>query len=124
MNTRVLIRFGYVVFTYLMIPFICLHLLYKSLGDSNYLKRINERFGFNGNPLNTGIIWIHAVSYGEVKAASSLVYLLIKRYPKKQILLTTYTPTGSALIQELFGDTVRHVYLPYDLNGAVARFFK
>ena len=43
---------------------------------------------------------------------------------KKQILLTTYTPTGSALIQELFGDTVRHVYLPYDLNGAVARFFK
>ena len=124
MNTKALIRLGYVVFTYLMLPLICLHLLYKSLGDSNYLKRINERFGFNGIPLNTEIIWIHAVSYGEVKAASSLVYRLIKRYPKKQILLTTYTPTGSALIQELFGDTVRHVYLPYDLNGAVARFFK
>ena len=124
MNTKVLIRLGYVVFTYLMLPLICLHLLYKSLGDSNYLKRINERFGFNGIPLNTEIIWIHAVSYGEVKAASSLVYRLIKRYPKKQILLTTYTPTGSALIQELFGDTVRHVYLPYDLNGAVSRFFK
>ena len=112
MKTKVLIRFGYVVFTYLMLPFICLHLIYKSLGDSSYLKRINERFGFNGNPLNTEIIWIHAVSYGEVKAASSLVYQLIKRYPTKQILLTTYTPTGSALIQELFGDTVRHVYLP------------
>ena len=124
MNTKALIRLGYVVFTYLMLPLICLHLLYKSLGDSNYLKRINERFGFNGIPLNTEIIWIHAVSYGEVKAASSLVYRLIKRYPKKQILLTTYTPTGSALIQELFGDTVRHVYLPYDLNGAVSRFFK
>ena len=124
MNTKALIRLGYVVFTYLMLPLICLHLLYKSLGDSNYLKRINERFGFNGIPLNTEIIWIHAVSYGEVKAASSLVYRLIERYPKKQILLTTYTPTGSALIQELFGDTVRHVYLPYDLNGAVARFFK
>ncbi len=124
MNTKALIRFGYVVFTYLMLPLICLHLVYKSLSDSNYLKRINERFAFNGSPLNTGIIWIHAVSYGEVKAASSLVYQLIKRYPKKQILLTTYTPTGSALIQELFGDTVRHVYLPYDLNGAVARFYK
>ena len=124
MNTKVLIRFGYIVFTYLMLPFICLHLLYKSLNDNNYLRRINERFGFNGSPLNAGVIWIHAVSYGEVKAASSLVYELIKRYPKKQILLTTYTPTGSALIQELFGDTVRHVYLPYDLNGAVARFFQ
>jgi len=124
MNTKALIRFGYVVFTYLMLPLICLHLLYKSLGDRNYLKRINERFGFNGNPLNEEIIWIHAVSYGEVKAASSLVYQLIRRYPNKQILLTTYTPTGSALIQELFGDSVHHVYLPYDLNGAVTRFFR
>ena len=124
MNTTALIRFSYVVLTYLMLPLIFFHLLYKSLGDRNYLKRINERFGFNGNSLNTGVIWIHAVSYGEVKAASSLVYQLIKKYPKKQILLTTYTPTGSALIQELFGDTVRHVYLPYDLNGAVARFFR
>ena len=124
MNSRALIRFGYVVFAYLMLPLILLHLLYKSLGDSNYLKRINERFGFNGNPLNVKTIWIHAVSYGEVKAASSLVYQLIKQYPEKAILLTTYTPTGSALIQELFGDTVHHVYLPYDVNGAVIRFFK
>ena len=51
MNTKALIRFGYVVFTYLTIPLICLHLLYKSLGDSNYLKRINERFGLKrGSP--------------------------------------------------------------------------
>ena len=124
MNTGALIRFGYVVFTYAILPLILLHLLYKSLGDINYLKRINERFGFNGNPLTKEIIWVHAVSYGEVKAASSLIYQLIKRYPKKQILLTTFTPTGSMLIKELFGDTVRHVYLPYDLNGAVVRFFK
>ncbi len=124
MNTTALIRFGYVVLTYLMIPLIILHLLYKSLGDSNYLKRINERFGFNGSPLNEKIIWVHAVSYGEVKAASSLVIQLIKLYPEKQVLLTTYTPTGSALIKELFGDTVHHVYLPYDLNGSVVRFFK
>ena len=124
MNTKVLIRFGYVIVTYLMLPLILIHLLYKSLGDGNYLKRIKERFGFNGNPLNEEIIWVHAVSYGEVKAASPLVDQLIKYYPKKQILLTTYTPTGSALIKDLFGDTVRHVYLPYDLNGPVVRFFK
>ena len=124
MNTKALIRFVYVVFTYLMLPLIFIHLLYKSLGDINYLKRINERFGFNGDPLNTATILVHAVSYGEVKAASSLVYELIKLYPEKQILLTTYTPTGSALIKELFGETVGHVYFPYDLDGAVARFFK
>ena len=84
MSTKALIRFGYVIATYLMLPLILIHLLYKSLGDGNYLKRIKERFGFNGNPLNEEIIWVHAVSYGEVKAASPLVDQLIKRYPKKQ----------------------------------------
>ena len=31
-------------------------------------------------------------------------------------------PTGSARVQALFGDTVAHVYAPYDLPGAVNRF--
>jgi 3-deoxy-D-manno-octulosonic-acid transferase len=34
------------------------------------------------------------------------------------------TPTGSALIKDLFDDHVSSVYLPYDLKGPVKRFFK
>jgi 3-deoxy-D-manno-octulosonic-acid transferase len=33
------------------------------------------------------------------------------------------TPTGAARAQALFGSTVIHRYVPYDLPGAVRRFF-
>jgi 3-deoxy-D-manno-octulosonic-acid transferase len=47
---------------------------------------------------------------------------LRERYPEHPVLITTTTPTGSARIREVLGDEVMHVYAPYDLPGAVARF--
>ncbi len=38
--------------------------------------------------------------------------------------MTTATPTGAARVKALFGDSVHHVYLPYDLPGSVRRFLK
>src|SRR4030095_14579992 len=38
------------------------------------------------------------------------------------LLLTTATPTGAQRVRALFGDSVLHAYLPYDLPGAVRRF--
>ena len=38
--------------------------------------------------------------------------------------VTTVTPTGSAHVTALFGDDVAHIYAPYDLPGAVSRFFE
>jgi hypothetical protein len=34
-------------------------------------------------------------------------------------VVTTVTPTGSARVHQLFGDSVFHVYLPYDLPFSV-----
>ena len=124
MNIRALFRILYVIFSYLLLPLIFFHLVYKGYGDRDYFKRIGERFGFNGDPLTESIIWVHAVSYGEVKAASILITELKRKYPEKKILITTYTPTGSSLVTELFGDDVYHVYLPYDLADSMIRFFK
>jgi len=36
--------------------------------------------------------------------------------------VTTTTPTGSARVRAVWGDAVAHVYLPYDLPGAVRNF--
>jgi 3-deoxy-D-manno-octulosonic-acid transferase len=44
------------------------------------------------------------------------------RRPDLRVLVTSITPTGSARIRALWGDKVEHVYLPYDLPGAVRRF--
>src|SRR5699024_8007278 len=64
----------------------------------------------------------HAVSVGEVNAAAPLVDALLRQRPGMRLLVTTITPTGSARVSKLWGDRVEHVYLPYDLSGAVHRF--
>lgn len=57
-------------------------------------------------------------------ASMPLIKFLLERYPERQIVVTTMTPTGSERVKSLFGDSVFHVYLPYDLPGAMTRFIK
>jgi 3-deoxy-D-manno-octulosonic-acid transferase len=61
---------------------------------------------------------------GETIAAAPLVKRLQQRYPDLPITVTTMTPTGSERVQALFGDGVFHVYAPYDMPDAVARFLR
>ncbi|HET8807348.1 MAG TPA: glycosyltransferase N-terminal domain-containing protein, partial [Methylophaga sp.] len=70
------------------------------------------------------LIWVHAVSVGEVEASRPLIKGLRNSYPNHQLLLTTMTPTGSERVTRLFGDKVLHCYLPYDLPFAIRRFLK
>ena len=62
--------------------------------------RWSERLGLTHNkPSNDkSLIWIHAVSVGEVNASISLIRSLINNYPQSEILVTTSTPTGSKLL--------------------------
>jgi 3-deoxy-D-manno-octulosonic-acid transferase len=68
------------------------------------------------------VIWIHAVSVGETRAAQPLVAALRRQYPGQRILMTHMTPTGRQTSIDLFGDAVERVYLPYDTPGGMARF--
>jgi len=96
--------------------------LWRGVRDPAYRGRLGERFGF-GAPLESPSIWVHAVSVGEVQAAAPLVRALLAKHPGLPLVLTTVTPTGAARAQALFGSTVVHRYVPYDLPGAVGRFF-
>ncbi len=116
-------RLTYNLFIYLISPLLIIHILVRALEDRNYIKRVSERFGFYNRDLKEEVIWIHAVSFGEVKAATPLVKELIKDNPSKEVLFTCTTPTGSQLISDIFNDEVTNVYLPYDLKGSVRRFF-
>ena len=115
-----------ILYTLLMIiatPFYVLRLLLKSLQIPAYRKRILERFGYFKAP-HTFDIWVHAVSLGEVNVAFLLIQALRARFPEKHIILTTTTPTGSARARTLFGDSLFHVYAPYDLPWVVRLFFR
>jgi 3-deoxy-D-manno-octulosonic-acid transferase len=117
------LRLAYTFLLYLFAPFVLLRLAWRGLRAPAYLRRWPERFGFIEPPLGENVIWLHAVSVGEVQAAEPVIRALIDRHPEYSILVTTVTPTGSAHLATLFGDDVAHVYAPYDLPGAVARFF-
>jgi 3-deoxy-D-manno-octulosonic-acid transferase len=122
--SRSTLRYLYTLLMYLAMPLIVLRLLTRGMRYGNYHQRWPERFGFFKAPDLRGSIWVHAVSVGEVNAAEPLVKALRRDYPNAPLVVTTVTPTGSARVQQLFGDSVFHVYLPYDLPFSVHRFLK
>ena len=116
-------RFFYSLLLYLITPLIWLRLLWRSRKQPEYLQHIGERYGFYRQPVPEKLIWVHAVSVGETRAAQPLIEGLQARWPEHRILLTCMTPTGRDAGQQVYGDKVIQAYLPYDYPGAVDRFF-
>ncbi|WP_457671735.1 lipid IV(A) 3-deoxy-D-manno-octulosonic acid transferase [Thiolapillus sp.] len=112
----------YTLALYLLLPGVVARLLWRSIKSPGYRQRWKERFGLLPHAPAPGGIWIHAVSVGEVQAVEPLVRYLRERHPSLPLVITTSTPTGSERVRLLFGDTVFHVYCPYDLPVAVRRF--
>jgi 3-deoxy-D-manno-octulosonic-acid transferase len=65
--------------------------------------------------IKRGIIWIHAVSVGEVMAALPLLKKLRERYPSKGIILSTITDTGQKVGRNAVSEGISVVYLPFDI---------
>ena len=121
-------RMLYNLIAYLAVPVAFAQVLWRGIRDPAYRSGFRDRFGYGaavaGADHGAGSIWVHAVSLGEVTAASSLVRALRAAYPAQPLVLTTATPTGAKRARELFdglGVDVR--FGPYDLPGAVRRFF-
>lgn len=116
-------RFLYSLLLYLISPLAMVRLYLRSKKAPEYWQRKRERFGFFSLPASDKpIIWVHSVSMGETIASGPLVKQLQKNYPTHRVLITTMTPTGSAQVSKIHGDSVDHVYASYDLPGAVRRF--
>ena len=112
----------YTLLLYLLAPLVLVRLAWRSMRAPDYRRRWPERFGHIEPALGERVIWIHAVSVGEVQAAEPVVRALLEQRPDHSILITTVTPTGSARVIALFGHDVAHVYAPYDLPDVVSRF--
>lgn len=115
-------RILYTIGLWLLLPYIFFHLVWRARRQPEYLKHVAERFGFYRTHSSKPVIWLHTVSVGETRAAASLVQHLRESYPDYQLLLTHTTPTGRAASEQLYGDDVLRVYLPYDYPFAVRRF--
>lgn len=117
-----MLRLIYTLLIYIAAPIAFAVLCWRGMRDPLYRERRLERFGWTSLALPAPALWVHAVSVGEVQAAAALIRELQRRYPDRPLVVTTATPTGAQRVKALFGDTVRHAYLPYDLPGAVRRF--
>jgi 3-deoxy-D-manno-octulosonic-acid transferase len=69
------------------------------------------------------ILWVHAVSVGEVLAVSGLVGALRTRHPRARIVVSTVTDTGQMLARQRFG--VENVfYFPLDFSFAIRPYLE
>ena len=104
-------RWLYTLAILLLLPFALLHLLWRARHQSEYLRHWSERFAryARSEQSTAPVVWIHAVSVGETRAAEPLVALLRARHPEYAIVFSHTTPTGRAASRELYGESVAHL---------------
>ena len=70
------------------------------------------------------VIWIHAVSLGEVVAVTPLVNELHRRHPTYRLVVSTVTETGREAVEQRLAGVAEHCYAPLDFPWVVSRFIE
>ena len=117
-------RLLYTLAVFLLVPIALLYLALRSRRQPGQFRHLGERFGCYPARDGAPLIWVHAVSIGETRAAEPLIRGLRARFPQHRILITHMTSTGRATGEALFGGEVERCYLPLDYPAAVRRFFE
>jgi 3-deoxy-D-manno-octulosonic-acid transferase len=87
-----------------------------------------ERFGkystrTKSNLTNRRILWLHAVSVGEVNICTQLIHALEPRTPNLKMVVSTTTTTGMAQLQQKLPAHIEKIYYPIDRYRFVQRAF-
>lgn len=86
-------------------------------------SRVCERFGIPSVRRPMGkLLWIHAVSVGEMLSIIPIVRLLKNKLPELTILLTTTTLTSAKEAKCRLGNSVIHQFMPFDIFSWDRRF--
>lgn len=119
-----MLLFVYRLLTWLAVPFVLVYHWYRSASRGRK-SAFAERFGWLPHDVSAGlngqaVIWLHAVSVGEVIAARPLLKALRSRYPNHRLLLSVTTETGRGIAEhDRLADRV--IYFPFDIGPAVRR---
>ena len=115
---------AYSALWWLTLPLVLFRLWWRGRKEAGYRQHIAERLSLHANEFPSGLIWVHAVSVGETRAAEPLIHALLKKYPQHHVLLTHMTPTGRVTGADLFRHEPRVIqsYLPYDTLTFTQRF--
>ena len=114
----------YRLLTWIALPIATIYHWYRSISRGRKAG-FKERFGWiapQSRALLEGqsVIWLHAVSVGEVIAARPLLRGLRKNYAGYRLMLTVTTETGRGVAEkDALADVV--TYFPFDIDFAVRR---
>lgn len=108
------------LYLFLIGPKLLLDRLLKGKKHPGFLQRIGLQIPHSTKP----VIWIHAVSVGEVKSAQPLFKALRQNQPDAFFLVTTTSATGQAEAKRTLSEADAFAYLPLDLTWVVNRWVK
>ena len=74
--------------------------------------------------LQKPVIWIHAVSLGEVATIVPLLQAMKQRYPQWPLVVSTVTETGREVVIKRLAGVAVHCYAPVDFWWAVNRYIR
>lgn len=114
----------YTLLLALALPLILGRLWWRGRREPGYRRWIGERFGSYEIRPEKPVIWVHAVSVGEVRAAEPLVRAVLDAWPDHELLLTCMTAAGRDTVKQVYGEAVVAAYLPYDFPGAMRRLLE
>lgn len=117
-------RLLYTLLLRLVLPLVLLRLWWRGRRERGYRRGVAERFGRYELERPEKLVWIHAVSVGEVRAAAPLVQSLRAALPDHTVLMTCTTAAGRDTIKQVYGEQVLECFLPYDFPEPVQRFIE
>src|SRR3954469_1596047 len=101
--------------------------LYQMLRHGKYRRGFSERMGkVPGRVIKASrqpVIWIHAVSVGEVLAVAGLVGQMRRSFPEHRVVVSTTTDTGQDLARKRFGEE-NVFYFPMDFGFAIRPYMR
>jgi 3-deoxy-D-manno-octulosonic-acid transferase len=116
------VRTLYTVLLRLALPFILVRLWLRGRKEPGYRQDVRERFGVYRGEKPEKLVWVHAVSVGEARAAAPLVRGLMAQLPDHRVLVTCTTAAGRDTLKQVYGESILSAYLPYDYPESVQAF--
>jgi 3-deoxy-D-manno-octulosonic-acid transferase len=117
------------LYNILFILFFCLsapYYFWKMRRRGGWRDGFEQRFGHHGGRLkqaltNRDVLWLHAVSVGEVNVCAQLIQALEPRVPNLKMVVSTTTTTGMGRLREQLPAHIEKIYYPVDRRACVRR---
>jgi len=122
--------FHYISYRLLLIllsPLLLGHIIWFAISNTQG-RYFLQRTGIGYPDLDTGRLWFHCASVGEVNTLMPLLNNLHRENPQLRFIITTNTITGASIVARAINqqnmDYLSHCYLPFDWSFSINRFLR